>query len=136
MKTFFCKILRKPEILFILLMISVLLLIIQTICMLKNKKLLRKDAVKRSKSVIGGQVFEQIAPFLPNFPANPSDARFIGKPVDFIVFSGLCENNKIDEILFIEVKTGKSTLNNREKEVKKAVQEGRVRYVEYRIKNL
>lgn len=136
MKTFFCKILKEPEILFVLLMISVLLLIIQTIFMLKNKKLLRKDAVKRSKAVIGGQVFEQIAPFLPNFPANPSDARFIGKPVDFVAFSGLCENNKIDEILFIEVKTGKSALNNREKEVKKAVQEGRVRYVEYRIKNL
>lgn len=97
------------------------------------KKNVRKDAVKRSKAVIGGQVAEQIAPFLPNFPANPSDARFIGKPVDFIVFSGLSETEKIDEILFVEVKTGKSALNEREKEVKKAVEKGKVRYVEYRI---
>lgn len=134
MKTFFCKILEKPEILLILLIIAILILIIQTICAAKSCRSMRKDAVKRSKAVIGGQVAEQIAPFLPNFPANPSDARFIGKPVDFVAFSGLCENEKIDEILFIEVKTGKSKLSDREKEVKKAAEEGRVRYVEYRVK--
>ncbi len=135
MKAFFCKISENPELLLILLIIAIFFLIIQTIFFLKNNSSLRKDAVKRSKAVIGGQLAEQIAPFLPNFPANPSDARFLGKPVDFIVFSGLYENEKIDEILFIEVKTGKSKLSDREKEVKKAVQEGRVRYIEYKIKN-
>ena len=109
------------------------LLIIQFFRNQCDKKKLRKDAVKRSKAVINGQVAEQIAPFLPDFPANPSDARFIGKPVDFIVFSGLSENEKIDEILFVEVKTGKSLLSEREKEVKKAIEQRKVRYVEYRI---
>ena len=127
------KTLENPKILLILIICLSALLIIQFFKNFNDKKNVRKDAVKRSKAVIGGQVAEQIAPFLPNFPANPSDARFIGKPVDFIVFSGLSETEKIDEILFVEVKTGKSALNEREKEVKKAVEKGKVRYVEYRI---
>lgn len=127
------KALENPRFLLILIVFLLTLLIIQFFRNQCDKKKLRKDAVKRSKAVINGQVAEQIAPFLPDFPANPSDARFIGKPVDFIVFSGLSENEKIDEILFVEVKTGKSLLSEREKEVKKAIEQGKVRYVEYRI---
>ena len=127
------KALENPRFLLILIVFLLTLLIIQFFRNQCDKKKLRKDAVKRSKAVINGQVAEQIAPFLPDFPANPSDARFIGKPVDFIVFSGLSENEKIDEILFVEVKTGKSLLSEREKEVKKAIGKGNVRYVEYRI---
>lgn len=127
------KALENPRFLLVLIVFLLTLLIIQFFRNQCDKKNLRKDAVKRSKAVISGQVTEQIAPFLPDFPANPSDARFIGKPVDFIVFSGLSENEKIDEILFVEVKTGKSLLSEREKEVKKAIEKGNVRYVEYRI---
>ena len=127
------KALANPRFLLVLIVFLLTLLIIQFFRNQCDKKKLRKDAVKRSKAVINGQVAEQIAPFLPDFPANPSDARFIGKPVDFIVFSGLSENEKIDEILFVEVKTGKSLLSEREKEVKKAIEKGNVRYVEYRI---
>lgn len=127
------KALENPRFLLILIVFLLTLLIIQFFRNQCDKKNVRKDAVKRSKAVINGQVAEQIAPFLPDFPANPSDARFIGKPVDFIVFSGLSENEKIDEILFVEVKTGKSLLSEREKEVKKAIEQRKVRYVEYRI---
>ena len=127
------KALENPRFLLILIVFLLTLLITQFFRNQCDKKKLRKDAVKRSKAVINGQVAEQIAPFLPDFPANPSDARFIGKPVDFIVFSGLSENEKIDEILFVEVKTGKSLLSEREKEVKKAIEQRKVRYVEYRI---
>ena len=127
------KALENPRFLLVLIVFLLTLLIIQFFRNQCDKKKLRKDAVKRSKAVINGQVAEQIAPFLPDFPANPSDARFIGKPVDFIVFSGVSENEKIDGILFVEVKTGKSLLSEREKEVKKAIEKGNVRYVEYRI---
>lgn len=91
------------------------------------------EAIKRSRSVLTGQISEQIAPFLPDFPCNPADVRFVGKPVDFVGFSGITDRDTVDEILLIEVKTGKSMLNKREKEVKKAIKEGRVRYIEYRI---
>ena len=104
----------------------------------KNRALLseklkttRSDAIKRSRAVIGGQVTEQIAPFLPDFPCTPGDVRFVGKPIDFVAFPGTAEGHEIKEVLFIEVKTGESKLSQREKEIRTAVEKGRVRYVVY-----
>lgn len=91
----------------------------------------RADAVKRSRAVLTGQMAEQISPWLPGFPANPDEARFIGKPVDFIAFCG-ASSGCVSEVLFIEVKTGSSRLSPVEESLKKAVRDGRVRYVEYR----
>lgn len=132
LKNFF----QNPENFVFLLVIFAILIffcILQTVRLHVRKAKIRKDAIKRSKAVRGGQLAEQVAPFLPNFPCSPEDARFIGKPVDFIAFPGLSENDRVDEILLIEVKTGQSALSQREKEIKRAVKEGRVRYVEYRI---
>lgn len=93
----------------------------------------RENAVKRSRSVLGGQAAEQLAPYLPGFPCNPADARFVGKPIDFVAFPGAAEGKEIREVLFVEVKTGSSTLSGREKQIKDAVRAGRVRYVEMRV---
>ena len=132
MKEFLIKIINSPVALSIFVIIFFILFVIQSIRLLKNNKKNRADAIKRSKAVIGGQVVEQIAPYLPDFPCNPGDAKFLGKPIDFIAFPGLGETDTVKEILLIEVKTGKSELSKREKEIKKAVEQGRVRYVEYR----
>lgn len=114
-------------------------LIVSFVNFTKNKKL-RKDAVNRSRAVLTGQILEQVAPYLPNFPCNPEDAKFLGRPVDFIGFVTSkkdedlpLEERSISEILFIEVKSGSSTLTKREKEVKKAIESKRVKYIEYRI---
>ncbi len=93
----------------------------------------RKDAVNRSRAVLGGQFSEQLAPFLPGFPCNPGDVRFVGKPIDFVAFPGSAEGGDIKEIYFIEVKSGQSKLSPREKQIKLAVEQGRVKYLEYRI---
>lgn len=93
----------------------------------------RKDAIKRSRAVLGGQAGEQLAPYLPGFPCNPGDARFVGKPVDYVAFVGASEGKPIQEILLIEIKTGQSNLSTREKEIKTAVEKGRVRYVQVRL---
>ena len=111
----------------------VLLIIFQEFRIKIKLKKIRQDAVKRSNAVKGGQLAEQLAPFLPNFPCNPADAHFLGQPSDYIAFPGLCENNTVDEILLIEVKTNTSQLSSREKEIREAVKSGRIRYVEYRI---
>ena len=125
---------KSPYMIMILTVICFLLLILlilQKIRFSNQIKKERQDAVNRSRAVIAGQMTEQVAPFLKGFPCNPADARFIGKPVDFIAFPGLMENNEVKEVLLIEVKTGASALSNREKEVRKAVEQGRVRYIEY-----
>lgn len=99
---------------------------------LKEKEI-RKDAIKRSRATLGGQFSEQIAPYLPSFPCNAGDARFLGKPIDFVAFPGSAEGRKITEVLFIEVKSGQSKPNEREYQIKSAIEKGHVRYIEYRI---
>lgn len=93
---------------------------------------LREDAIKRSRSVLTGQFNEQLAPILPDFPFNSAEARFIGKPVDFLIFQGI-ENDNISEVVFVEVKTGQSRLSAREKSLKLAIENKQVRWAEYRI---
>lgn len=98
----------------------------------RHIKTQRQDAIKRSKAVVTGQIYEQLAPLLPDFPCNPKEVQFIGKPIDFIGFCGSEENDLVKEILFIEVKTGGSSLSPREKSVKEAVLNKKIRYVEFR----
>ena len=93
----------------------------------------REDSRKRSRSVNLGQVVEHLVPFMPDFPFDPKDARFLGAPVDYIVFAGLREDDRVDEVVFVEVKSGKSKLSRRERSVKEAVENGRVAYFELRV---
>ncbi|PLV59523.1 Holliday junction resolvase [Thermotoga sp. KOL6] len=89
---------------------------------LEEEKRIRNDAVNKSKSVIMGQVTEHLIPYLPEFKYNPKDARFIGTPVDFVVFDGLSEGN-LRRIVFVEVKTGKTgNLSTRERQVRDIVE--------------
>jgi predicted Holliday junction resolvase-like endonuclease len=94
---------------------------------------IREDALSRSHSVVGGKATEHLAPLLPGFEFDPRDARFLGSPIDFIVFDGLSEG-EIQEIVFIEIKTGPSAaLTTRERRVRDTVDSRRVRFLEVRI---
>jgi len=87
---------------------------------------IRQDATKRSKSVMLGQITEHLVPFLPDFKYNPKDARFLGTPVDLIVFDGLSDG-QLKQVVFIEVKSGASKqLTQREKQVRDTVLDKRV----------
>ena len=92
----------------------------------------RKDAIAKSRATLGGLFSEQLAPYLPDFPYSPSEVRFIGKPIDFIVFKG-ADSKNIDEVVFVEVKSGKSKINSHEKNLKNAIDNKKVRWEEYRI---
>jgi len=92
----------------------------------------RQDAIARSRSVLAGHFSEQLAPYLPNFPFNPSECKFIGKPVDFIVFHGLDEKN-VTGVSFVEVKSGKAKLSGTEKSIKEAIEKKNVQWVDYRV---
>ena len=94
---------------------------------------IREDALSRSHSVVAGKATEHLAPLLPGFEFDPRDARFLGSPIDFIVFDGLSEG-EIQEIVFVEIKTGPSAaLTTRERHVRDAVDSRRVRFLEVRI---
>lgn len=100
--------------------------------MAKDQKKKTASTLKRSKAVLTGQAAEQIAPYLEDFPYYPGDTRFLGSPIDMVVFDGAIIDD-IEKVVLVEIKTGNSRLNERQKQIKKAVQEGKVEWLEYRI---
>lgn len=100
---------------------------------IENELVIRQDAIVRSQAVILGKVTEHLAPYMPIFPYNPKDARFVGSPIDFIVFDGADDDDCIREIVFLEVKSGNSSLNPRQRKIRDAVLAGRVVWRELRI---
>jgi predicted Holliday junction resolvase-like endonuclease len=102
---------------------------------LDEEKKIRQDAVKKSEAVTRGKVTEHLIPYFPDFEYNPKDARFLGTPVDFIVFDGLSEG-EMKKVVFIEVKSGKTdTLSKREKLVRECVDREKVSYEIIHIRN-
>lgn len=67
------------------------------------------------------------------FCVQPKDARFIGSPVDLVVFDGL-DREAVEQIVFIEVKANTSTaLTKRERLIRDAILAGKVRWQEIRV---
>jgi len=88
---------------------------------------IREESGRRSEAVLRGRITEQLAPFLYDFPFAALDARFIGNPVDFIVFDGYGEvksgqRDSLRSIIFVEVKTGVAELTTIERRVKACVE--------------
>ncbi len=100
-----------------------------------EEKNIREDAIKRSQAVIMGKVTEHLVPFFPDFKYNPKDVRFLGTPVDFVVFDGLSDSDVLKKVTFLEVKTGKSAgLSNRERHVRNCIETKNVCYEIIHIK--
>ena len=93
---------------------------------------IRADAVQRSLAVTAGKVHEQLIPYLPAFPYNPKDVRFLGSPIDLVVFDGLAEGD-LRGIVFLEVKTGGSSLTSRERQVRDVIRAREVEWAELRV---
>jgi len=99
----------------------------------------RKDSVDRSRSTLKGQIAEQMAPLLPGFPFLPADARFVGDPIDYIVFTGYTQTQDMPpsgdhlEIVLLEIKHGQSKLSPIQRAIAKAVEEGRIRFEVSRV---
>jgi predicted Holliday junction resolvase-like endonuclease len=90
----------------------------------------RAQSIRLSRSTLLGNAAEQIAPIAPAFCAkfSPSDARFIGAPIDYVIFDGLAAG-RLERVVFVEIKSGASSaLNSNERAVREAIQEGRVAF--------
>jgi len=87
-----------------------------------------KEAIAQSRAVLGGKFVEQLAPYLPEFKYDPTEARFIGSPIDLIVFPGLASGDP-EEIVIMEIKTGKTgQLTPQERKIRKLIEDGMVRW--------
>ncbi len=94
---------------------------------------IRKDALDRSRSTLKGKISEHLAPFTEEFKYNASDARFLGSPVDYIVFDGMGDESEDIKVVLADVKTGKSRLSSIQKKIKKAVEDGEITWETLRL---
>jgi predicted Holliday junction resolvase-like endonuclease len=99
---------------------------------MRYTRMIRGDAVQRSQAVTAGKVHEQLIAYLPGFRYNPKDVRFLGSPIDLVVFDGLADG-QLRRIVFLEVKTGSSSLTQRERCVRDVIRIGEVEWAELRV---
>ncbi|MDQ8935224.1 Holliday junction resolvase-like protein [Acinetobacter rudis] len=99
----------------------------------------RKSSVNTSRAVLKGKMAEQLAPLLPEFQYLPSDAKFLGDPVDYIVFDGYSDFRDGDgyaediDVIFIDIKSGGARLSKGQQAIAEAIAQGRVRFETLRI---
>ncbi len=94
----------------------------------EDKEKALKGAIAQSRAILGGKFTEQLVPYLPNFKYDPTEARFIGSPIDLIVFPCLAKGDP-QEIVIIEIKTGKaSQLTPQERKIRQLIEDGMVRW--------
>ena len=95
---------------------------------------IRKDAADRSRYVLKGKIAEHMVPMYKDvFKYDPSDARFLGAPIDYVIFDGYTavKDGNSDEpitVVLADIKTGNAQLNRTERKIKEAVEQGRVRW--------
>ncbi len=117
----------------IILVLFVICIVLSLLLHYHRKKLSAKtevitelDKKKRSQSIRYGKLTEQFMPFLETYPYDPHDFRFLGTPIDGVQFTE-------DSIVLIEFKTAGSQLSQRQRTIKKMVEEGAVRFEVHRI---
>ncbi len=98
----------------------------------KEEIRIRRDAIERSARTLSGKTLEKLIPFLEKFPYNSHDLRWLGDPVDFIIFDGHSDKSP-KQIVFCEVKSGNSNLSKSQNEIKELVENKKVKWFEFRI---
>jgi len=102
-------------------------------------ELARKQSVDQSRSTLKGKMAEQMAPLLPGFAFLPADARFLGDPIDYVIFHGYTDtrdngaNPDSIELIILDIKQGGATLSKSQRAIASAIENGRVRFDIIRI---
>lgn len=98
-----------------------------------------KKSLNTSRATIKGRVAEQFAPLLPEFEYLPSDAKFLGDPVDYVIFDGYTDwrdgnlPSEAIEVILMDIKSGQARLSKGQLAIADAIQQGRVRFETLRI---
>ena len=99
----------------------------------------QKRSVNTSRAVLKGKMAEQMAPIMPEFQYLPSDAQFLGDPVDYVVFDGYTDFRDGDgraediEVVLIDIKSGGARLTKGQMAIAQAIRDGKVRFETVRI---
>ena len=85
------------------------------------------ESQRKSSEVRTAMMVEKMLPFTKDFPFNPRESQFLGQPIDYMVFGE-------EKVTFVEVKSGNARLNDKQKRIKKLIQDKKVVWKEIRIK--
>tara|TARA_Y100001968_G_C19432818_1_gene758001 strand:- start:467 stop:964 length:498 start_codon:yes stop_codon:yes gene_type:complete len=99
---------------------------------LKQRKIdIPLKSQKGSKAVGIGFIYERLAPTLDGFTFNKNDCRSMFDPIDYVIFEGLSEKQKVEKIIFMDIKSGKARLSQKQKKIKEAVDNKHVQFKTY-----
>lgn len=101
----------------------------------EKKKKIIQESIEKSKQVYIGKTLEHLAPTVTKFGHQPRDCRFLAEPIDFIAFDGLFNDDRVSKITFIDAKTGDAKLSSRQKSIRKAIDDGKVFFEEFRLES-
>ena len=92
-----------------------------------SKKTISSDegAEKKSLEVNYGKTIEKLIHLHKDFNFPLEDCRFLGDPLDVLVFNGSAQNS-VNHITFMEIKTGEAKLNPHQKMIRDAVNDQNV----------
>lgn len=94
----------------------------------------KNRSVSGSRAILKGKLAEQFAPIFPQFDYLPSDSKFLGDPIDYVVFNGYSEfregvGSASDiEVILIDIKSGNARLSKGQQAIANAVRKGRIRF--------
>lgn len=84
-----------------------------------------------TKHVNIGQIVEKVLPAHPKFRFNMLDCRALFNPIDYVSFNGYDKKGKVDSISFIEIKSGKASLQKNQKQIRDAVDSKQLKLRKY-----
>ena len=100
---------------------------------LKERKInIPLKSQKGSKAVGIGFIYERLAPTLEGFTFNKNDCRSMFDPIDYVIFEGLSEKQKVDKIIFMDIKSGKARLSQKQRKIKEAVANKKIQFKTYK----
>jgi predicted Holliday junction resolvase-like endonuclease len=101
----------------------------------REERKIREDAIARSARTLSGKTLEKLVPFLEKFNHDPHDVRWLGDPVDLVIFDGYSKNNhkNLDKITLCEIKSGDSKISQSQEKIKQIVEKKKIEWEEFKI---
>lgn len=106
---------------------------------IKDKDKAKQKSLNLQRNTVKGQIAEMFVPFMDGFKYEAADCRFMGQPVDYVVFENLhkyeAQNCGIEDvrIVFLEIKTGNAKLSKRQEVIRDAITKGKVLFKVMRV---
>jgi hypothetical protein len=71
-----------------------------------SRQRMTKAARRTAEAVNLGKIVEKIVPSFASFSYEPGDCRALFEPIDYLVFTGLARQNRVEALFFVDVKSG------------------------------